>query len=59
VSLRETLPAATLGAIAIAAMLGLITLRPLKRYYHVNRADSASGAVAATGQSPRPPGPLP
>ena len=37
--LFETLPAATLGAVVIDAMLGLITLRELKRYYAVNRAD--------------------
>lgn len=37
--LFETLPAATLGAVVIDAMLGLITLRELERYYAVNRAD--------------------
>jgi SulP family sulfate permease len=37
--LFETLPGATLGAVVIDAMLGLITLRELKRYYAVNRAD--------------------
>jgi sulfate permease, SulP family len=37
--LFETLPGATLGAVVIDAMLGLITLRELERYYAVNRAD--------------------
>jgi SulP family sulfate permease len=38
-SLFETLPSATLGAVVIDAMIGLITLREFKRYYRVNRAD--------------------
>jgi SulP family sulfate permease len=38
-SLFETLPAATLGAVVIDAMLGLITFAELRRYYRVNRAD--------------------
>ncbi len=37
--LFETLPGATLGAVVIDAMLGLITLREAKRYYTVNRPD--------------------
>jgi SulP family sulfate permease len=37
--LFETLPGATLGAVVIDAMLGLITLREFKRYYAVNRPD--------------------
>jgi SulP family sulfate permease len=37
--LFESLPAATLGAVVIDAMLGLITFRELERYYRVNRAD--------------------
>ena len=37
--LFETLPAATLGAIVIDAMIGLITFAELERYYRVNRAD--------------------
>jgi len=37
--LFETLPAATLGAVVIDAMLGLITFGELERYYRVNRAD--------------------
>ena len=35
----KTLPGATLGAVVIDAMLGLITLREFKRYYAVNRPD--------------------
>jgi high affinity sulfate transporter 1 len=38
-SLFEKLPGATLGAVVIDAMVGLITFAPLKRYYRVNRAD--------------------
>jgi sulfate permease, SulP family len=38
-TLFENLPGATLGAVVIDAMLGLITLVPLKRYYRVNRTD--------------------
>jgi SulP family sulfate permease len=38
-SVFKTLPAATLGAVVIDAMLGLITLHELERYYRVNRAD--------------------
>jgi MFS superfamily sulfate permease-like transporter len=37
--LFEKLPGATLGAVVIDAMVGLITFAPLKRYYRVNRAD--------------------
>ena len=37
--LFKTLPAATLGAVVIDAMLGLITLREFKRYYAVNLPD--------------------
>ncbi len=37
--LFETLPGATLGAVVIDAMLGLITLREAKRYYAVNLPD--------------------
>ncbi len=37
--LFEKLPAATLGAVVIDAMVGLITLADLRRYYRVNRAD--------------------
>ena len=35
----ENLPAAALGAVVIDAMVGLITLANMKRYYHVNRPD--------------------
>ncbi len=38
-SLFENLPSATLGAVVIDAMLGLVTFRELIRYYRVNRAD--------------------
>jgi MFS superfamily sulfate permease-like transporter len=38
-TLFESLPSATLGAIVIDAMIGLISFAPLKRYYQVNRAD--------------------
>ena len=37
--LFEELPSATLGAVVIDAMLGLVTFTELKRYYRVNRAD--------------------
>jgi SulP family sulfate permease len=37
--LFEQLPAATLGAVVIDAMVGLITVGELRRYYRVNRAD--------------------
>ena len=38
-TLFESLPGATLGAVVIDAMVGLITFAPLKRYYRVNRSD--------------------
>ena len=38
-SLFKELPSATLGAVVIDAMLGLVTFAELKRYYRVNRAD--------------------
>jgi high affinity sulfate transporter 1 len=38
-SLFEDLPKATLGAVVIDAMVGLIKLEPMKRYYRVNRPD--------------------
>ena len=38
-SLFEDLPSATLGAVVIDAMLGLVTLVEFKRYHRVNRAD--------------------
>jgi sulfate permease, SulP family len=37
--LFEQLPSATLGAVVIDAMLGLITFVDLRRYYRVSRAD--------------------
>lgn len=45
----ENLPSATLGAIVIDAMVGLITFAPLKRYYRVNRADFLFFAGAGLG----------
>ena len=48
-SLFEDLPSATLGAIVIDAMIGLITFAPLKRYYRVNRADFAFFMGAGLG----------
>ena len=38
-SLFENLPSATLGAVVIDAMVGLVTFSDLRRYYRVNRAD--------------------
>jgi MFS superfamily sulfate permease-like transporter len=38
-SLFENLPAATLGAVVIDAMLGVVTFAPLRRYFRVNRPD--------------------
>ncbi|HEY6693235.1 MAG TPA: sulfate permease, partial [Solirubrobacteraceae bacterium] len=38
-SLFKTLPDATLGAVVVDAMLGLLTLVDLRRYYSVNRTD--------------------
>ena len=38
-SLFENLPAATLGAVVIDAMLGVVTFGPMRRYFRVNRAD--------------------
>ena len=48
-SLFEKLPSATLGAVVIDAMVGLISLTGLKRYYRVNRADSAFFMGAGLG----------
>jgi SulP family sulfate permease len=47
--LFETLPAATLGAVVIDAMLGLITFRELRRYLRVNRADWVFAVAAGVG----------
>jgi SulP family sulfate permease len=38
-SLFTDLPSATLGAVVIDAMVGLISFAPLRRYYNVNLAD--------------------
>ncbi len=48
-SLFEDLPSATLGAIVIDALLGLVTFTELKRYYRVNRADWAFFMGAGLG----------
>lgn len=48
-SLFEKLPSATLGAVVIDAMVGLITFFDLKRYYRVNRADWAFFMGAGLG----------
>jgi high affinity sulfate transporter 1 len=48
-SLFEELPGATLGAVVIDAMVGLITLADLKRYYRVNRADWVFFMAAGLG----------
>jgi MFS superfamily sulfate permease-like transporter len=47
--LFKTLPAATLGAVVIDALLGLISLRAFRRYYAVNRADWVFFCGAALG----------
>jgi SulP family sulfate permease len=38
-SIFENLPSATLGAIVIDAMVGLVSFRDMRRYYRVNRPD--------------------
>ena len=48
-ALFEDLPSATLGAIVIDAMIGLITFAPLRRYFRVNRADFAVFTGAGLG----------
>ena len=52
-TLFESLPSATLGAIVIDAMIGLISFAALKRYYQVNRADWVffMGAGSASSSS--------
>jgi SulP family sulfate permease len=47
--LFEALPAATLGAVIVDAMLGLITFVELRRYYVVNRADWLCFMAAGIG----------
>ena len=47
--LFEKLPGATLGAVVIDAMIGLISFAPLKRYYRVNRPDWAFFMGAGLG----------
>jgi MFS superfamily sulfate permease-like transporter len=38
-SLFGNLPAATLGSAVIDAMLGMVTFKPMRRYFRVNRVD--------------------
>jgi MFS superfamily sulfate permease-like transporter len=48
-SLFEDLPKATLGAVVIDAMIGLIKIEPMTRYYRVNRADWVFYVAAGLG----------
>ena len=48
-TLFENLPAATLGAIVIDAMVGLITLEAFQRYFRVNRIDWVFFVGAGSG----------
>jgi sulfate permease, SulP family len=48
-SIFRDLPAATLGAVVIDAMLGLVTFRDLRRYYEVNRTDWVFFTAAMAG----------
>jgi high affinity sulfate transporter 1 len=48
-SLFENLPSATLAAVVIDAMIGLIRFGPMKRYYHVNRPDWVFYVAAGLG----------
>ena len=45
----EQLPSATLGAVVIDAMIGLITFKELRRYYAVNRSDFTFFVAAMAG----------
>jgi sulfate permease, SulP family len=45
----EKLPAATLGAVVIDAMVGLLSFTEMKRYYRVNRPDFVFFAAAMAG----------
>jgi SulP family sulfate permease len=47
--LFENLPKATLGAVVIDAMLGLIAFTEMRRYYRVNRADWVFFTAAMAG----------
>ena len=47
--LFESLPAATLGAVVIDAMVGLLTLADMRRYRRVNRADWLFFIAAGVG----------
>jgi SulP family sulfate permease len=48
-SLFEDLPTATLGAVVIDAMVGLVSLGALKRYHRVNRPDFVFFVAAGLG----------
>ncbi len=48
-SVFEQLPSATLGAVVIDAMVGLITFKELRRYYAVNRSDFIFFVAAMVG----------
>ena len=48
-SVFEQLPSATLGAVVIDAMIGLITFGGLRRYYAVSRADFVFFVAAMAG----------
>ena len=48
-SIFEKLPSATLGAVVIDAMVGLVTFTEMKRYYRVNRSDFVFFAGAMAG----------
>jgi SulP family sulfate permease len=48
-SIFENLPAATLGAVVIDAMIGLVTFRELRRYYRVNTPDWVFFMAAMVG----------
>jgi SulP family sulfate permease len=48
-SIFEKLPTATLGAVVIDAMVGLLTLAQMRRYYRVSRSDFVFFAGAMLG----------
>ena len=48
-SLLKNLPQATLGAVVIDAMLGMVAFEPMRRYFRVNRADSVFFMAALLG----------
>jgi SulP family sulfate permease len=48
-SIFEQLPSATLGAVVIDAMVGLVTFREMRRYFTVNRSDFVFFTCAMLG----------